>query len=320
MKPLAVAKLVRVSALPSALADVFGGMALAYALAGRASFTVFPARLPWLILASLGVYLGGMALNDVMHARKDALLRKQRPIITGEITWSQAWVVMALLFAAGMIGAWLAGVAGWVALLIVLVFLYNWLAIGRIQGARVTQPFARAAAGVAVIALCRALHVSLPLFAFGRIELIVQQETWRLFAASVFLYFCLVTVVSLFEDSGGGKAALRSVAWLLYAAVLVFPAYLLGQPGSAHSPVLGVFVPLAVLAWLLVTLQRLLHIARREPTPPNLGRTVGAGIRGECLLMCGFALLLVPHQPLWGLAALACYPVGKVLSAWVSPT
>ncbi|MBX3461258.1 MAG: hypothetical protein KF696_15035 [Planctomycetes bacterium] len=310
----------RISALPSALADVLGGMALAYAMAPRGWFTVHAGKLPWLLLATIGVYLGGMACNDLLHARKDTLLGKKRPIVTGEISWRGAWFVMAALFVAAMIGGALAGVAGWVALLIVLIFLYNWLAIGRIEGNRVRQPLSRAAAGVAVIALCRALHVSLPLLAFGNLAWIVQQEAWRLFAASVFLYFCLVTVVSLFEDTGGGRAALRSVAWLLYAAVLVFPAFVLSQPGSAHSPVLGVFVPLLVLAWLLVGMQKLLDAARNEPTPPNLGKTVGAGIRGECLLMAGFALLLAPDQPWWGLAALACYPVGKLLSKWVSPT
>lgn len=318
--PTALFRLVRISALPSALADVFGGMALAIALAPRGYFTVNAAKLPWLLLATIGVYLGGMACNDLLHARKDTLLRKQRPIVAGEISWRGAWFVMAGLFVTAMVGGLLAGIAGWVALLIVLIFLYNWLAIGIIDGAQVRQPLPRAAAGVAVIALCRALHVSLPLLAFGNLTVLARMEAWRLFAASVFLYFCLVTVVSLFEDTGGGRKALRSVAWLLYAAVLVFPAFVLSQPGSAHSPVLGVFVPLLVLAWLLVGLQKLLDTARKEPTPPNLGRTVGAGIRGECLLMAGFALLLAPHQPWWGLCALACYPVGKLLSKWVSPT
>jgi len=320
MKPMAILKLVRLSALPSAWADVFGGMALAVALASRLYYRVEVSRLPWLLLASLGVYLGGMACNDVMHARKDRLLGKRRPIVTGEISWQAAWIVMAALFGVGLLGGLIAGVAGWVALLIGLVFLYNWLAIGRIEGVKVRQPAARAAAGVAVIALCRALHVSLPLLAFGRLQSIVALEAWRLFAASVFLYIGLVTVVSLFEDSGGGRKSLRSVSWLLYAAVLLFPAYVLAQPGASARPVLGVFVPLAVLAWLLVTMQGHLDAARREPAPANLGRTVGAGIRGECLLMCGFSLMLATNQPWWGLAALACYPAGKVLSRWISPT
>lgn len=309
-------KLVRLSALPSALADVLGGMALAVALVGG----IGAGKLPWLLLASTGVYLGGMACNDVVHTRKDRLLGKRRPIVAGEISWQAAWTVMAALFVAGLVGGLMAGVGAWVALLIVLVFLYNWLAIGRIEGANVRQPFARATAGVAVIALCRALHVSLPLLAHASFPQIAGLETWRLFAGSVFVYFCLVTIVSLFEDSGGGRTSLRGVSYALYAAVLLFPAYLLAQPGTAPSPILGVFLPLIVLALLLTGLQGKLDVARREPTPPNLGRTVGAGIRGECLLMAGFALMLAPQQPWWGLGALALYPVGWMLSKWISPT
>ena len=320
MKIAPVLKLVRLSALPSAWADQFGGMALAVALAPTMGYRFDAAKIAWLLPMSLGVYLGGMALNDVMHASKDRLLGKHRPIVTGELSWSGAWGVMAALFSVGLLSGLLAGVGGWVALLIVLVFVYNWLAMGRIEGGTVRQPFARAAASVVVIAFCRALHVSLPLLAHARLELISGNEAWRIFAASVFLYFCLVTIVSLFEDSGGGRASLRSVSYLLYAAVLVFPAFLLARPGHASSPVLGVFIPLTVLAWLLVGLQGKLDVARHEPTPPNLGRTVGAGIRGECLLMCGFALMLAPQQPWWGLAALAMYPAATVLSKWISPT
>jgi hypothetical protein len=70
-------KLVRISALPSALADVFGGMALVAAILPNADI----ARWPWLLLATGGIYLGGMALNDVMHAQKDILLGKKRPTL-----------------------------------------------------------------------------------------------------------------------------------------------------------------------------------------------------------------------------------------------
>ena len=77
---------------------------------------------------------------------------------------------------------------------------------------------------------------------------------------------------------------------------------------------------LLVLAGLLMMLWRKLDAARHEPTPPKLGACVGAGIRGEALLMCGFALMLAHDRPWWGLLALAMYPVGALLSTWISPT
>jgi hypothetical protein len=140
-----------------------------------------------------------------------------------------------------------------------------------------------------------------------------------LFAGGVFVYFALVTVVSLFEDFGGGRRAIVAVTFVLAVPVLALPLWLLLQPGLS-APILGVFVPLGILAGLLLMLWRKLDTARKEPTPPNLGKVVGAGIRGECLLMAGFALMLAPQQPWWGFAALALYPIGAVMSKWISPT
>lgn len=317
MKFAPVLKLVRVSALPSALADVFGGVALAWALLG-AEFE--PLKLPWLLLATIGVYLGGMALNDVLHVRKDGLLRKKRPIVTREIGAGEARIVTAVLFGLGMLGGVLAGAAVWVALLILCILIYNLLAMGSVRGVQVVNPLPRAAAGVVVIALCRALHVSIPLLAHGAYGVLLETPHWPLFAGSVFVYFCLVTVVSLFEDSGGGRFALRMVSWLLYPAVLAMPVYMMVTPPHGGHELLAFVLPALLAALLLVGLQGLLDKARKEPTPPNLGRTVGAGIRGEALLMATFAFLLAADQWWWGLLALTCWPASRIMSRWVSPT
>ncbi|MBE7491793.1 MAG: hypothetical protein HS108_08605 [Planctomycetes bacterium] len=324
MKILSLLKLVRLSALPSALADVPGGMALAVALGPVLGLGhVGAAKLPWLILATTGIYLGGMAGNDVLHARKDSLLGKARPIVTGELGIQTAWTVTCLLYAAGLVGAIMAGCAGPALLLAALTFLYNRLAAGRVTGTRVTQPAALSLAAVAVIALCRALHVLLPLLAhlppgFALTRLL--NTIAPLFAASVFVYFALVTVISLFEDTGGGRRALAAVQVLLTPVPLVLPLVVLARPGVAPSIVLGVLAPLLVAAALVLNLWRALDTARQSPTPPNLGKAVGAGIRGECLLMAAFALALAPMQPWWGLGAAALYPVGRVMARWVSPT
>ena len=193
----------------------------------------------------------------------------------------------------------------------------------RIVGVDVEHPRAWTISSVMVIAACRAVHVCLPLIAhvgLPHLGVMTKQPVVLLFAGSVLLYFCLVTIVSLFEDSGGGRKALLFVTLALLPAVLGLPAYLLSLPGTAKSPILGIFVPLLVLVGLLTMLWRRLDAARREPTPPNLGACVGAGIRGEALLMCGFALMLVHDQPWWGLLALAMYPAGALLSKWISLT
>jgi hypothetical protein len=317
MKLHSALKLVRISALPSALADVFGGMALAYALLGP---KLEASKVLLLLPATIGVYLGGMALNDILHVRKDGLLRKPRPIVRGEISLKEARLFALALFVGGFICGLLAGAAIWYGLLVLLIVLYDLISAGRVRGVKVVNPPLQAAAGVGVIALCRALHVSIPLLAHAQYEALTAKPLWPLFAGSVFAYFCLVTVVSLFEDSGGGRRALRLVAWLLYPAVLALPAYVLLSPAEAAKPWLAYVPPALLVAALLITVQSKLDVARAEPTAANLGRTVGAGIRGEALLMAAFALFLAADQWWWGLAALACFPLGWLMSRWISPT
>ncbi|MEZ5991599.1 MAG: hypothetical protein R3E76_04530 [Planctomycetota bacterium] len=324
MKLTPILKLVRLSALPSAWADQFGGMALASVLVGAGYWRFEPWKIALLLPMSFGVYLGGMALNDVLHVRKDRLLHKPRPLATGNLTLAQGWAITLLLFTLGIVCGFAAGCGGAVLALIALIFLYNHLAAGRIRGVDVVHPKGWTIASVAVIAGCRAIHVLLPLMAHAgpaKLPALLSVHTVAaLFAASVFAYFCLVTIVSLFEDSGGGRLALRSVSILLLPTAMLLPVWLLLRPGSADSPVLGIFVPLLVLASLLLMLWRKLDAARRDPIPPKLGACVGAGIRGEALLMSGFALMLAHAQPWWGLLALGCYPAGSILSKWISPT
>lgn len=324
MKLAPLLKLVRLSALPSALADVFGGMALAVALGPVFGlWHAGPSRLPWLLLATAGIYLGGMASNDVLHARKDGLLGKKRPIVTGELSFKAARATTAMLYLIGLVAAIMAGCAVPAAALILLTLLYNWLARGRIVGVRVTQPIGLSIAAVGVIALCRALHVLLPLWAllpaqFPAVRLL--ETIAPLFAASVFVYFALVTTVSLFEDTGGGRRALHAVQILLMPVPLALPVVVLMRPGASPSFLLGVLAPLLIAAALLLGLWKALDVAREAPTPPNLGKAVGTGIRGECLIMAAFGLALAPNQPWWGLSALAMYPAGRIMARWISPT
>lgn len=324
MKLTPILKLVRLSALPSAWADQFGGMALAAALVGTGFWRFEPWKIALLLPMSFGVYLGGMALNDVLHVRKDRLLQKPRPLATGKLTLTQGWAVTLSLFTIGIICGFAVGCGEAVLALIALIFLYNHLAAGRIRGVNVEHPKSWTVVSVAVIAACRAIHVLLPLMAHtGATKLpalMSSHAVIALFAASVFAYFCLVTIVSLFEDTGGGRRAVMAVSLLLVPVVLVLPAYVLSRPGTADSPILGIFAPLLVLVSLLMMLWRKLDAARHDPIPPKLGACVGAGIRGEALLMCGFALMLAHDQPWWGLLALACYPVGSILGKWISPT
>lgn len=77
-------RLLRLSLAPSAIADVLAGVVLAHGLAAPAPGAGDPR--PWLlVLASLCVYHGGMALNDWADRVHDGATRPGRPVPSGAV-------------------------------------------------------------------------------------------------------------------------------------------------------------------------------------------------------------------------------------------
>ncbi|MCC6575210.1 MAG: hypothetical protein IT462_15645 [Planctomycetes bacterium] len=307
-------KFLRISALPSALADVFGGVALVAALYPP-SMLAHPTAQVWsLVLTTTGIYLGGMGLNDILHVHKDRTLGKNRPLAQREISFGGAISVTVFLYVAGLAGAWLAG-CFWPALaLALLTAVYNSLA-------SVSHPRrARAAAGMAVLASCRALHVSLPLWSFsgGQLPQGAALPVILMFVSCVFVYFLLVTLVSLFEDSGGGIGVLWFVQFALLPVVFTLPVFIWATRPISR-PFIGVVIPLLIAAGLIGRMHRVLKLARREPTARHMGKVVGSGLRGECLLMAALGVAVAPDAPWWGLGALGFYPVASALSLVIKP-
>jgi len=128
---LAVARLLRIALLPSALCDVITGLAIGYA--GR----VPESAAPWLLIpASLGVYHGAMALNDWADRRDDASARPDRPIPSGAVPAGVALIIAATLMVGGVLWAAGAGLrAGAVMLAVaVLAALYDVAGRGPVRG------------------------------------------------------------------------------------------------------------------------------------------------------------------------------------------
>lgn len=96
-------QLVRVPNLFTAAADVLAG----YLFAGGEREGVNSLAL--LIFASVCFYAGGVTLNDVFDATRDALERPGRPIPSGAISRRAAGVFGAVLLAAGVGLCWFAG-------------------------------------------------------------------------------------------------------------------------------------------------------------------------------------------------------------------
>jgi len=86
----------RVPNAPTAAADVLAGALLAGAGGGQAAALVV------LCLASMCLYTGGIVLNDVADARRDAQLRPERPIPAGQVRRPTAVALTTGLLLAGV--------------------------------------------------------------------------------------------------------------------------------------------------------------------------------------------------------------------------
>jgi 4-hydroxybenzoate polyprenyltransferase len=221
-------RLLRLSLLPTAAADVACGLVLGH----RGAWP--PGIGPWfLLLASMAVYAGSMALNDWADRHKDRQTRPERPLPSGAIVPAAALGAALGLQALGLAFAVPARATLWVALIACLASGYNLIGRG---------PWT----GPLLLALCRALNMALGLvyaqahgirpdamawfvpcyyglYVFlisrlGRLEDGEDQddEGWfaRAYLGGAALVFCLPVLVSL----GGGMSAVRLIALLLAGA------------------------------------------------------------------------------------------------------
>src|SRR5687768_7617173 len=101
----------------TAVADILAGIAIS------GFFLQFPqgySGIAWLILSTIGLYGGGVVMNDVFDAKLDAIERPERPIPKGIISKTLAAVFAIALLIAGIISAFLLSntVSGCIALAI----------------------------------------------------------------------------------------------------------------------------------------------------------------------------------------------------------
>jgi 4-hydroxybenzoate polyprenyltransferase len=200
---LEVAGLVRL-ARPANIITAYADILAGYAGASAAT----PAALPFLLLATTGLYGGGVVFNDVFDAELDAMERPERPIPSGIVSVKAAVVLGAVLLGGALFFAWrwstLSGIVA--AATTVAVLVYD--RIGKHHSVL----------GPMNMGLCRALNLLLGVTAGGQIA----GFHWFL-AAVPFCYIAGITSLSTGEIKGGTRAAaIISGSWLIATLVLFF--------------------------------------------------------------------------------------------------
>ncbi len=195
-------RLVRPANIITAYADILAGSAAASA--------ANPAALPFLLLATTGLYGGGVVFNDVFDADLDATERPERPIPSGTVSITAAGVFGAALLGGALFIAWRwSPLSGMIAAAIAVAALF-YDRIGKHH----------AVLGPVNMGLCRALNLLLGVSAGGQIT----GFHWLL-AAVPLCYIVGITSLSRGEVKGGTRAAaIISGGWLAATLVLFFVA------------------------------------------------------------------------------------------------
>lgn len=200
MKPYL--QLMRPANVVTAVSDVLAGIAISLL------FVPEEATLDWsvllaLIIATIGLYGGGVVFNDVFDADLDARERPERPIPSGKVSVGGATKLAMALFFAGVVAAGTVGMLPAVIALaiVIMCLLYDkWAKHHPI-------------AGPLTMGLCRGLNLALGMSYSG----VALGQVWFLAFVPV-IYIAAVTTISRGEVHGGQRVPLYLSA-ALYSIV-----------------------------------------------------------------------------------------------------
>lgn len=223
------------------------------------------------ILGAALVYAGGVVLNDVADAEKDAALHPARPIPSGAVPRAAAARFGVALLVAGIAAVALlanAEAGGLAAAAALAAVLYDFVGrriraagmvfLGLARAANAAAGAAAAAGGAAVV-LGGAGFPSLP----------------QLHAAALFAYTAVLTWISTFEEDGPSRRRPALLALVLFV-VAAFSWSVFPRTTWAESPGIAFLFLAGTLAAAAGT--------AAEPDGPGLGAVVRAGVFGFLLV------------------------------------
>lgn len=281
-------QLARPANLVTAVADILAGMAIA-------QFTFADFSPIYLVISTLGLYGGGVVLNDVFDAQLDAIERPERPIPSGRVTLQSAAILGITLLAIGIVSAALfSSLSGWVALVIaVLTILYNRVAKHHVFF------------GPLVMGMCRGGNLIL-----GMTVLPVALEKWGFLAVIPILYIAAITLISQDEVHGGKKRTLY-IASIFYCFVLLAQILIAAQNGN-------LYLATACIALHASMIGKPLWEAIQNPIGPMIGKAVKAGVISLIVMNASWCISF-GYLPL-GLAVLALLPLSLLFARMFAVT
>lgn len=256
-------RLARPANIVTAISDILAGVAMT-------SFIIHDFEvnnLLLLILATVGLYGGGVVFNDVFDANLDRIERPERPIPSAVVSIREASAWGVFLLSIGITSALLVSIypSGIIAVAIAIAaLLYDkWGKHHRLLG-----PLN--------MGLCRGLNLLLG------ISIIPQAlgDFYFLFLLPI-VYIAAITMISRGEVHGG-KSLTMVMAFILYTIVL---ACILTVAYVQHN---FAYTLIYILAFAMMTFPPLFK-ALKHPIGKNIGRAVKAGVLALILMNAAWA-------------------------------
>ncbi|PSF38498.1 polyprenyltransferase [Aphanothece hegewaldii CCALA 016] len=277
---LACLQLMRPANIVTAWADILAGFAVSDAIITDST------SLAWLLLATTGLYGGGVVFNDVCDAQLDAIERPERPIPGGRISLQAATVLGILLLGVGILAA--AQVSR----------LSMILAVSIAVLALIYDRYSKhhPLLGPLNMGLCRGGNL---LLGVSAVPLMISQF-WYL-ALIPILYIAAVTAISRGEVAGGEQKT-GAIALVLFSIVLISLLALSWKPYYSFLfalPFWALFAVRVFPVWLKATTHPRPEIIRQAVKVGVislilLDATLGAGFTGG---LFGFLILgLLPFS------------------------
>ncbi|MEM9328759.1 MAG: UbiA-like protein EboC [Bacteroidota bacterium] len=283
-------QLARPANILTAMADIAAGFAIASSVSGWSLGDPMPAQFYWLLLATVGLYGGGVVLNDFFDATLDATERPERPIPRGAVSRREAGFFGALLLGLGVIAAYQHNLtSAFIAIAIVLlVILYDAYAKHHVVF------------GPLVMGSCRGANL---LLGVSAVTAALAPLWWIGFVPLI--YIGGITLISQGEVHGGSARNLWiglglygiAIGWLV-SVRWVAPFDLL-----VAAPFLIVFLMIIIPPW---------RKAVKDLQAKQVGKAVKAGVLGLIPLNACFSAGFLGWP--YGVAVLLLLPI----SLWIA--
>jgi hypothetical protein len=285
-------RLARPANIVTAFADIGAGVAIAFYTEPFHNSYLLPIAL--LLLSTLGLYGGGVVMNDVFDAKLDAVERPERPIPGGLIPKQSAAAWGIGLLALGIVAA---GLVRWPQFFSA----SFWLAVAVAGAALLYDAWGKHQDifGPVNMGVCRGLNL---LLGISLMPQMVHQYWYLAFVPIVFI--AAITMISRGEVHGGKKST-------MYAAAMFYAVVLLTIAGVAYwNKTLLTTIPFLLLFGAMVYPPLLKAI--QNPIGPNIGKAVKAGVLSLILMNAAWAAAFA--APVLALGMLLLLPLSLRLA------